>query len=57
MCLKNNALSRNFEKIYSIFLLGRKSGKGCYVYTDGNRSVNDEAEKLLEKYRMPLTGR
>ena len=39
--------------------LGRKSGKGCYVYTGKkgkNRSVNTEAETLLEKYRVPIKG-
>ncbi|XP_003384336.1 PREDICTED: trifunctional enzyme subunit alpha, mitochondrial-like isoform X1 [Amphimedon queenslandica] len=37
--------------------LGRKSGKGCYVYTDKkNRSVNTEAEELLQKYQISLAG-
>ena len=39
--------------------LGRKSGKGCYVYGGSkgkNRSVNTEAESILEKYRLPLKG-
>lgn len=35
--------------------LGRKSGKGCYVYTPGvkDRPVNAEAEKILKKYLIP----
>ena len=38
--------------------IGRKSGKGCYVYSGKkNKSVNTEAEALLEKYRIPMTGR
>lgn len=37
---------------------GRKSGKGCYVYSDSkSKTVNEEAEKLLEKYRIPIKGR
>lgn len=39
---------------------GRKSGKGCYVYSGRkgkNKTVNQEAEKLLEKYRIPVRGR
>ena len=37
---------------------GRKSGKGCYVYGEGkSKTVNQEAEKLLEKYRIPVKGR
>ncbi len=38
--------------------LGRKSGKGCYVYgRNKKKTVNEEAEKLLEKYRVPINGR
>lgn len=40
-------------------MLGRKSGKGCYVYSGRkgkNKTVNQEAEKLLEKYRIPVRG-
>lgn len=39
---------------------GRKSGKGCYVYSGRkgkNKAVNSEAEQLLEKYRIPIKGR
>jgi enoyl-CoA hydratase/long-chain 3-hydroxyacyl-CoA dehydrogenase len=37
--------------------LGRKSGKGCYVYTGKkDKSVNTEAENLLQKYRIPMEG-
>ena len=39
---------------------GRKSGKGCYVYGEGkskSKTVNEEAEKLLEKYRLTIQGR
>ncbi|XP_002436089.3 trifunctional enzyme subunit alpha, mitochondrial [Ixodes scapularis] len=34
---------------------GRKSGKGCYLYTPGvkDRPTNTEAENLLKKYRTP----
>lgn len=41
-------------------MLGRKTGKGCYVYSGKkgkDRSVNTDAEALLEKYRMPINGR
>lgn len=38
--------------------VGRKSGQGCYVYGQGkSKTVNEEAEKLLEKYRIPIKGR
>ncbi|XP_050403951.2 trifunctional enzyme subunit alpha, mitochondrial isoform X1 [Patella vulgata] len=35
--------------------LGRKSGKGCYVYEKGSKSKpeNDEALKIVEKYHIP----
>lgn len=37
-------------------LLGRKSGKGLFVYTDqkksGNRIENSEALSIMEKYRV-----
>jgi len=39
--------------------LGRKNGKGCYVYSGRkgkSKSVNQEAEQLLEKYRIPIKG-
>ena len=37
---------------------GRKTGKGCYVYGDGKKkTVNEEAVKLMDKYRIPLKGR
>ena len=46
-----------FISIMFLFI-GRKSGKGCYVYSGKkNKSVNTEAEALLEKYRIPMTGR
>ena len=39
-------------------LVGRKSGKGCYVYGKGKeKSVNQEAEKIMEKYHLPIQGR
>ncbi|XP_056419643.1 trifunctional enzyme subunit alpha, mitochondrial [Hyla sarda] len=36
--------------------LGRKSGKGFYVYQPGTkeRSVNSGAEEILEKYKLPV---
>ena len=38
--------------------VGRKSGKGCYVYGTGKeKNVNESAEKLIEKYRIPIKGR
>ena len=40
--------------------VGRKSGKGCYVYSGRkgkSKAVNQEAEKLMEKYRIPIRGR
>ena len=45
---------------YCIVRVGRKSGKGCYVYSGRkgkNKAVNQEAEKLMEKYRIPMRGR
>ena len=46
-----------FVSIMFLFT-GRKSGKGCYVYSGKkNKSVNTEAEALLEKYRIPINGR
>ncbi|XP_064483584.1 trifunctional enzyme subunit alpha, mitochondrial-like isoform X2 [Ornithodoros turicata] len=35
--------------------LGRKSGKGCYLYTPGvkDRPVNPGAEEILRKYTVP----
>ena len=43
-----------------VWLSGRKSGKGCYVYSGKkgkSRALNTEAEKIMEKYRIPLKGR
>ncbi|KAJ8033396.1 Trifunctional enzyme subunit alpha, mitochondrial [Holothuria leucospilota] len=37
--------------------LGRKSGKGCYVYGSGKtREVNSEAEAILKKYTLEKKG-
>lgn len=39
--------------------LGRKSGKGCYVYSGRkgkNKQPNTEAEALLEKFHIPIKG-
>lgn len=39
--------------------LGRKSGKGCYVYSGRkgkNKNLNTEAEGILERYRQPMLG-
>lgn len=39
--------------------LGRKSGKGCYVYSGRkgkSKTVNTDAEAILKKYRLPMKG-
>ena len=39
---------------------GRKSGKGCYVYSGRkgkDKSVNKDAEAIIENYRVPIKGR
>ena len=39
--------------------LGRKSGKGCYVYSGSkgkDKSVNKDAEAILQNYRIPVKG-
>ena len=43
-------------------MAGRKSGKGCYVYSGKKgkgKTINKEAEKIMEKYHVhvPLGGR
>ena len=37
------------------FFIGRKSGKGFYVYTPGvkDRNLNEKAMELLKKYHIP----
>lgn len=39
-----------------IALLGRKSGKGCYVYQPGlkRKDINPELGDILEHYKMPV---
>ena len=49
-----------FWVLFILVCIGRKSGKGCYVYSGRkgkNKAVNQEAEKLMEKYRIPMRGR
>ena len=36
---------------------GRKSGKGCYIYTGRKKSVNSQAENILKKYKIENKGR
>lgn len=39
--------------------VGRKSGKGVYVYEKSGskgRQVNSEASDILQKYRLPTKG-
>ena len=39
---------------------GRKSGKGCYVYSGRkgkDKSVNKDAEAIVQNYRIPVKGR
>lgn len=39
--------------------LGRKSGKGCFIYSDskkGSRDENEEAKTIIKKYSRPLKG-
>lgn len=50
-----NFLFDILENFFSFFLsLGRKSGKGCYVYQPGlkSREVNPEIGEILEKYKI-----
>lgn len=43
-----------FMGVFIFNSLGRKSGKGCYVYQPGLKSkeVNPDIGEILEKYRM-----
>ena len=44
----------------SPFAPGRKSGKGCYVYSGRkgkNKNLNTDAESILERYKQPVLGR
>ena len=54
-------MEHNLHTLYTMLPpTGRKSGKGCYVYggrKGKSKTVNQEAEKLLEKYRIPIKGR
>lgn len=40
--------------VFIINFLGRKSGKGCYVYQPGLKSkeVNPDIGEIMEKYKM-----
>lgn len=43
-----------FIPLYFHLYTGRKSGKGCFVYTPGvkDREVNAEAENIMKKYSV-----
>lgn len=36
---------------------GRKSGKGCYVYSGRKKTINSQAENILQKYKIENKGR
>ena len=50
----------NWPSLSLLPLSGRKTGKGCYVYSGKrgkDRSVNEEAAAIVEKYKIPISGR
>ena len=36
---------------------GRKSGKGCYIYTGRKKSLNSQAENISKKFKIENKGR
>ena len=38
-------------------IAGRKSGKGCYIYTGHKKSLNSQAENILKKFKIENKGR
>lgn len=52
--LWSSSNNESYFNLTSISILGRKSGKGCYIYTTGSkdRDVNPGAEAILKKYTL-----
>lgn len=44
------------EELVSEGFLGRKSGKGCYIYTGRKKSLNSQAENILKKFKIENKG-
>ncbi|XP_065890644.1 trifunctional enzyme subunit alpha, mitochondrial-like [Dysidea avara] len=44
------------EELVSAGFLGRKSGKGCYIYGGRKKSVNTQAGEILQKYLIENKG-
>ena len=37
--------------------IGRKSGKGCYIYSGRRKSLNSQAENILKNFKIENRGR